>query len=189
NTLTILGLIFGLLSALSIFLSKVGPETFMIILALILMVISFLLDSFDGAIAHHEGGTVFGGILDMFCDRSVEVAIIISIISTDAIQLMWSGIFTLSSIILCITIFLVIASAVTQVQLEQQENYEKLLYYSSGIIERSETFIFLFLITLIIALRALIMWIFAALIFITTVQRFYSAYRLFYSHEKEEYKQ
>ena len=93
NHLTIYGLILGLTSAVSIFLSGAFPFLFIVfyIISTILMVISFLFDTFDGAIARMREPTKFGGILDIFCDRTVEVSIIIAFVSTDPITLLYPG--------------------------------------------------------------------------------------------------
>src|SRR6056297_174992 len=78
----------------------------MILGAAIVMSISFLFDVFDGAMARIEGPSDYGGVLDIFCDRSVEVILIISIVSNDPIHLGLSGTLALGSIVVCITIFL-----------------------------------------------------------------------------------
>ncbi len=177
NSLTILGLILGLLSALFILLSGILRWTLeLVIISAILMSISFFTDVLDGTLARLEEPTTFGGILDMFCDRTVEVFIIIAIVSTDPFRLLWPGLFTLGAIILCITIFLVVGGAVKSEDLEETQ---KLLYYSHGIMERSETFIFLLLITLFIVWRLILFWIFSILIFITALQRLRQAYIMF----------
>ncbi len=184
NSLTISGLILGLLSALFIFLSGILRWTLeLLIISAILMFISFFLDVLDGTLARLEEPTTFGGILDMFCDRTVEVFIIIAIVSTDPFQLVWPGLFTLGAIVLCITIFLVVGGAVKSEDLEETQ---KLLYYSHGIMERSETFIFLILITLFIVWRLILFWIFSILILITALQRLRQAYIMFKIDENEE---
>ena len=128
NKLTIIGLILGLLSAFFIYLSGIAPWTLVFItLATIFMIFSFVIDGLDGALARLEHPTIFGGILDMFCDRTVEVFVIVAIISTNPLYLMWPGIFSLSAIVLCITIFLTIGSAAMGVNLNTNQ---KLLYYT-----------------------------------------------------------
>ncbi len=184
NSLTILGLILGLLSAFFIFLSGILKWTLeLVIISAILMFISFFFDVLDGTLARLEELTTFGGILDMFCDRTVEVFIIIAIVSTDPFQLVWPGLFTLGAIVLCITIFLVVGGAVKSEDLEETQ---KILYYSHGIMERSETLIFLLLITLFIVWRLILFWIFSILIFITALQRLRQAYIMFKIDENEE---
>ncbi|MFX1587298.1 MAG: CDP-alcohol phosphatidyltransferase family protein, partial [Promethearchaeota archaeon] len=105
NQLTVIGLIFGLLAAFTIFMSGIFVDynPFLICVSAILMTISFFIDTLDGPIARLKGPTVFGGILDIFCDRTVEISIIIAIVSTDTFNLIYPGLFSLASIILCIS--------------------------------------------------------------------------------------
>ncbi len=176
NRITIIALIFGLMSALTIFLSGIMEwKIQLIISAAILMIISFFFDALDGALARLEQVTTFGGILDIFSDRTVEVSIIISLISTDPLTLMWPGIFSLGAIVLCISMFLLIGAVVKE---EQLDELEKVIYYRSGLMERSETFLFLFCITILISLRFLLLWIFAGLVFFTAILRLRDAYVL-----------
>ncbi|MFX1442071.1 MAG: CDP-alcohol phosphatidyltransferase family protein [Promethearchaeota archaeon] len=182
NSLTITGLGIGLLSALFIFLSGVTDLVLeFIMISTILMSLSFFIDILDGAVARLEGPTVFGGILDIFCDRIVEVFIILAIISTDPISLLWPGLFSLSAIILCITIFLIVGGVV---KVENLKEEQKIIYYSHGFMERTETFIFLIIITIFFPWRVFLLWIFAILIFITAFQRLIHAYKMFYSIKK-----
>lgn len=176
NKVTILALIIGLLSALSIFLSRIlNYEIPLIISAAILMCISFFFDVLDGTLARLKQPTVFGGILDIFCDRTVEVFIIISIISTKPLELMWPGIFSLGGIILCLSLFLLVGSAI---EVEKLKETKKVIYYRHGLMERSETLIFLFLMIVIIPLRSILLWIFSILVVITALLRLKDAYRI-----------
>ncbi|MFX1374424.1 MAG: CDP-alcohol phosphatidyltransferase family protein [Promethearchaeota archaeon] len=176
NGLTLLALLFGLSSALLIFLSGfLEWKLELTICALILMVISFFLDTLDGTLARIEGVTVFGGILDIFSDRTVEVFIIISLISTDPFNLVWPGIFSLASIVLCITMFLLIGGVI---KADELDDSKKVIYYRYSLMERSETFFFLFSITIFISLRFLLLWIFTILVFITAILRLRDAYFL-----------
>lgn len=174
NKITVLALIIGLLSALSIFLSRILIyEIPFIISAAILICVSFFFDALDGALARLKQPTVFGGILDIFCDRTVEVLIIISLISTAPQVLIWPGIFSLGGIILCISMFLLMGRTVTVNALKENK---KVIYYHHGLMERSETLIFLFLMIVLIPLRAILLWIFFSLVFITALLRLRDAY-------------
>lgn len=179
NQMTLLGLFFGIMSAIFIFLSGF-PSWQLIFIASssTFMVISFVFDAFDGILARLNEPSEFGGILDMFCDRTVETSLIIAIISTNPILLMWPGIFSLAAIILCITMFLVVGGSV---KIEELEKPQKIIYYRKGLMERSETFIFLLLIVLLIYLRWVLLWIFSSLIFLTAFLRLYDAYKIFNS--------
>lgn len=176
NLITIIALILGLICALFIFLSGILIwKLELIICAGILMFISFFFDALDGALARLEKPTTFGGILDIFSDRTVEVFIIISLISTDPLTLMWPGIFSLGAIILCISMFLLIGGIVREDELDESK---KVIYYRHGLMERSETFLFLLCITILISLRFLLLWIFAGLVFFTAILRLRDAYIL-----------
>lgn len=176
NQLTIIALILGVISAFSIFLSGILIwEIELIICACVLMVTSFFFDALDGALARLEEPTTFGGILDIFSDRTVEVVLIISLISTDPINLMWPGIFSLGAIVLCISMFLLIGGAIKEDDLDQAK---KVIYYRRGLMERSETLLFLFCITILISLRFLLLWVFSGLVFFTAILRLKDAYTL-----------
>jgi len=176
NILTISGLCFGILSAFLIYVSSLyNDNAYILIAATILLVVSFFLDTVDGAVARMEGSTAFGGILDLFCDRAVEVSILIMIISTSN-TLIWPGIFSLAAIILCITVFLAIGGAVNENELK---NSKKVIYYAKGIMERGETFIFLLILILFPLIRYIVLWLFTFLVFLTALQRLVQGFKLF----------
>ncbi len=177
NQLTITGLIIGLSSSFFIFLSGILLwKLELIVCSIVLMVISFLFDVLDGAVARLEEPTIFGGILDIFCDRTVEVSIIIALVSTDPLILMWPGIFSLGAVILCITMFLLVGGSVKAKDLEESK---KVIYYRHGLMERSETFLFLLFTTIFIVWRFFLLWIFAALVFVTALLRLRDANIIF----------
>ncbi len=59
------------------------------------------------------------------------------------------------------------------------DDQKKVIYYRRGIMERSETLIFLLAITVIFFLRFILLWTFAILVFITALLRLKDAYNLF----------
>jgi len=177
NQLTLTGLLIGLLSSFFIFLSGLLLwKLALIVCSIVLMVISFFFDALDGAIARLEEPTTFGGILDIFCDRTVEVSIIIALISTDPLILMWPGIFSLGAVILCITMFLLVGASVKAKDLEESK---KVIYYRHGLMERSETLLFLLFTTIFIVWRFILLWAFAVLVFITALLRLRDANIIF----------
>lgn len=179
NQITIMGLVIGLISAFTIFLSGTLPWMIeLMIVSSIMMVISFIMDAFDGALARLNEPTILGGVLDMFCDRTVEVSIIIALISTDPIQLTWPGIFSLASMVLCITMFLVVGGAI---KAEELKEAQKVIYYRKGLMERSETFLILLFINILFFWRNWLLWIFASLVFLTALLRLRDASNLFRS--------
>lgn len=178
NSLTINGLILGLISSVFIYLSGILIPMFFTIISAILMCFSFFFDALDGTIARFNTPTKFGGILDIFCDRMVELSILIGLISTNITLLVWPGIFSLSAIVLCITMFLVVGGSINTEELDEQK---KVIYYRKGLMERSETFIFLFLMTVLYfdPWRLILMWVFAGLVFLTAILRLRDAHQLF----------
>ncbi len=178
NQLTVIGLVIGLMSALLVYLSSVYTELLMvfIVLSMVFTVISFFIDTLDGSVARFEEPTIFGGILDIFCDRLVEVSIIIAIVATDPSKLVWPGMFTLAAIILCISMFLIVGGLIKRYELEKKS---KVIIYQGGLMERSETFFFLLAIILLIPWRFVILWIFAILVFVTALLRLRDAYKIF----------
>lgn len=178
NKLTIIGLIVGLVSALFIFLSGIIQDYFLplYLSSIILMIISFIFDTFDGPIARLEVPTEFGGVLDIFCDRFVEVSIIIAFVSTDPIRLIYPGLISLGAMVLCISMFL-LSSILTNAN--EREKSLKVIPYRKGFMERSETFMLFLLIDIFFTLRTILLWMFALFVLITAFLRLYGAYRIF----------
>ena len=177
NQLSLTGLIIGLLSSFFIFLSGLLLwKLALIVCSIVLMVISFFFDVLDGAVARLEEPTTFGGILDIFCDRTVEVSIIIALVSTDPSILMWPGISSLGAVILCITMFLLVGGSVEAKDLEESK---KVIYYRHGLMERSETFLFLLFTTIFIVWRFFLLCFFAVLVFVTALLRLRDANIIF----------
>lgn len=178
NQLTIIGLIFGILAAFVIYLSTKFPFRLEFnILACILIVFSFVLDTMDGAIARAEKPTKFGGILDIFSDRTVETLIIIAIVSTDPLSLIWPGLFSLGAMVLCISMFLIVS--MLSEEIEGNNGVRKVIRYKKGFMERSETLIILFLTVLLFPWRLILLWLFAILVFLTAILRLKESYVLF----------
>ncbi|UYP44023.1 hypothetical protein NEF87_000308 [Candidatus Lokiarchaeum ossiferum] len=154
-------------------------DTFFL-LSLVMMLLSFTSDVFDGPLARLKKPTIFGGILDIFCDRTVELALIIAIVFSDREKLGFPGSIAISSIVLCISIFLLIGGAVNRLQEKNLNQQAKVIFYSTGIMERTETFIFILLMMVFSIFRLFLLYLFAFLVFLTAFQRFYNAYKMFY---------
>ncbi|MHA1777145.1 MAG: hypothetical protein ACTSWC_10245 [Promethearchaeota archaeon] len=60
---------------------------------------------------------------------------------------------------------------------------KKVNFYGNSLMERTEMFIFLLLMVIFPIFRAVLLWSFAGLVFLTAFQRFYHAYRLFYGRK------
>ena len=134
NFLTILGLFLGVLSSFFIFKGfRLVPAIFLIL--------SGYLDTLDGSIARaNNKQSDFGSVLDIFSDRLVEFSIILAFFLFDPSR----GVYTmlmLGSSYLCVTSFLVVG-------IFSKNTQEKSFYYSPGIIERGEAFVFFILMIL-----------------------------------------
>ncbi len=178
NQLTIIGLIFGLTGSFLIYLSSLLEDLLimMIIISVSIISISFFIDTIDGSVARYEGPTIFGGILDIFCDRLVEISVIISIVASDSLNLIWAGMFSLAAIILCISMFLIVGGITKK---NSVENESKVIRYQNGLMERSETFLFFLAMIILIPWRLILLWIFSALVFTTAILRLIKARKLF----------
>ena len=178
NQLTIIGLIFGLIGSFFIYLSSLLEDflIIMIISSVSIVSISFIFDTIDGSVARYEGPTIFGGILDIFCDRLVEISIIISLVASDSLNLIWAGMFSLAAIILCISMFLIVGGITKK---NSVENTSKVITYQTGLMERSETFLFFLAMIILIPWRLILLWIFSVLVFTTAILRLIKAYKLF----------
>lgn len=106
------------------------------IIACILLLISGYLDTLDGSIARRFGkSTSPGAVFDIVSDRLVEFSVIIGLYSMDPTTRAFPCLLMLGSVLLCITSFLVVG-------ITTPNESEKGFYYSPGIIERVEAFIF-----------------------------------------------
>lgn len=72
--------------------------------------------------------------------------------------------------------FLVVGGAI---KAEGLDKARKAIYYRKGLMERSETFIFLILITILIPWRFILLWIFTILVYFTAILRLRDAYLIF----------
>lgn len=183
NQLTVLGLVTGLIGAVCAYSSCIYSEFtgLFIAFSLTFTIISFVIDTMDGPVARIEGYTIFGGILDIFCDRLVEVSIIIAIVATDPSKLSIPGVFSLAAIVLCSSMVLIVGGVMKR---DESGKASKVISYQSGLMERSETFLFLLVLILLIPWRFVILWIFAALVFLTALLRLKSARKIFASEER-----
>lgn len=128
NLVTILSLICGLVAAVSFFINQY--------LCVFLLLLSGYLDILDGSVARlQNSSSSFGTMLDILSDRFVESFIII-VIFINQLDIAWVGLLMMMSIIVCISSFLLVG-------IFSQKESSKSFYYSPGLIERAETFIFL----------------------------------------------
>jgi len=88
NQVSILGIVLAVLSAITYWQWK--PNSFLLILAPLLMLASGLLDALDGALARLYGkATKFGGFFDSLLDRYADAVIICGIILGGLTEVTW----------------------------------------------------------------------------------------------------
>ncbi|KYW82814.1 CDP-alcohol phosphatidyltransferase family protein [Francisella hispaniensis] len=165
NLITILSLICGLVAAASFFINQY--------LCVFLLLLSGYLDILDGSVARLQGSSSsFGTMLDILSDRFVESFIIIAIF-INQLDIAWVGLLMMMSIIVCISSFLLVG-------IFSQKESSKSFYYSPGLIERAETFIFFIVMILLPSTVFVLGLIYTLLVLWTTLYRCYE----FYCHEK-----
>jgi archaetidylinositol phosphate synthase len=135
---------------------------------LFLLWLSGLLDAVDGTLARQEGSASrAGALLDIVCDRLVEVLVIVAfgLRFPDALfaLLLLSG-----SIILSLTVFLTSAAALPATS-------SKSFHYQAGLAERSEGFLFFSLMALWPHGVGEVALVFALVVFFTAGQRLRAA--------------
>lgn len=172
NTVTLAGLCFGLLAAALIALG--APAV-----ALLPLALSRLADGLDGAIARTAGKTDFGGFLDITCDFLFYAAVPLGFVLLDPAVNALPGAALLASFYVNGSSFLGFAILAAKRGIETRQQGEKSLYYSSGLLEGTETILFFVVLCLFPALFPVLSWIFAALCLVTATARVLLAWRIF----------
>lgn len=164
NGITILAMIFGLLSALLAYLQ-------LELLAIGVLWFSGYLDAVDGTIAREtNSSSPFGTVMDITFDRMVEGAVIIAV-ALRYPQFSFISLLLAVSIIICMTIFL------TTGPLAENKG-EKSFYYQSGLAERTEGFIMLSCMIILKDKAYLAINIFTGIVLFTSFQRFREARKI-----------
>lgn len=110
--------------------------------AISFLLISGYLDTLDGSLARFQNkSSNFGSVMDIVMDRIVEFSTVFALYLFDPQHRATLVILMLGSILLCITSFLVVG-------IFADNNSHKSFYYSPGLMERAEAFIFFIFMTL-----------------------------------------
>ena len=167
NTITLIALLIGLLCALSLFINEY--------LCVVLLLLSGYFDVLDGSIARlQNSSSKLGTLFDILCDRAVESFIIIAIFINQP-DLLWVGLSMVMAISFCMYSFLLVG-------MFSENNTQKSFYYSPGLIERAETFLFFIAMIILPSMVFYLGLIYTVLVLWTTVYRCYE----FYLHEKNK---
>jgi len=131
------------------------------------LVFSGYLDTLDGTLARRQQSTSpVGAVLDIVSDRIVEVSVLIGLFLVAPEARGLHCILMLGSTLLCITSFLVVGIFVPN-------DSSKSFFYSPGIIERAEAFLFFGTMILFPSSFFVLATIFAILVTLTSVIRIY----------------
>lgn len=164
TTVTIFGFIFGVFAFGSVIVNQS-------VLALCFLLLSGYCDMLDGSLARKTKRTSkIGAMLDLFFDRFVEFLMILSFYFVDPTRSLMC-ILMLGSIYLCVTSFFVVG-------MFSQNDTEKSFYYSPGLIERAEAFIFFGLMIVFPNSFILLSALFSSLVLLTAFIRLFEFIKL-----------
>lgn len=158
--ITILGCVLGLVASIAIGVGFVWG-------GLVLLLLSGYCDTLDGTIARlHSATSPFGAMLDIICDRLVEASILIGLYFVAPEERALVTLCMFASVLICVTSFLVVG-------IFSENSSDKSFYYSPGLIERPEAFLFFILMILFPSFFVLLGWLFTLLVFLTAGIRIY----------------
>lgn len=172
NTVTLAGLVMGLLAALLI-------ATHHALWALLPLFGSRLADGLDGAIARATERTDFGGYLDITADFLFYGSIPLAFVIADPASNGLAGAFLLTSFYFNGTSFLGYAILAAKHGQETEAQGVKSLYYSNGLLEGTETVLLFVALCLFPTGFAPIAWVFGTLCFASGILRVWGASRVF----------
>lgn len=172
DAVTLAGLALGLLAAAVVASGLPGW------MALLPLALSRLADGLDGAVARVRGKTDFGGYLDITCDFLFYGAIPLAFVLRDSGNGA-AGAFLLCSFYVNGASFLGYAVLAEKRGMQTSGRGEKSLYFTSGLLEGTETILFFVAICLWTGHFAPLAWGFAALCFVTALARVFLARRVF----------
>ena len=172
--LTVFGLIIGLTACVAAFLQYYDW-------ALVLLLLNRLIDGLDGPVARYrKESSDFGGYLDIFCDYIVYGGFPLFMAGgTFDYMAMTAAAFVLFCIVLSGVSFLAFAIFATKKVMETNAQGKKSFYFSKGLMEGTETIIFLCLLCLFPNYFAVICCIFGILCLLTAALRVRKAYHVF----------
>lgn len=174
NVITLTGLGFGAISFICILLQQ---NYF----ALMFLLMNRLCDGLDGAVARARNEeSDFGGYLDIVADFFVYAGFpFFTAIGIGTYEAIAAAAFILFSIILSGTSFLAYAVIASKKGMTTSQQGEKSFFFSRGIMEGSETILFLILICLLPNYFIILSLIFASLCILTALMRSWLAYSTF----------
>jgi len=172
NAVTLTGLVIGLLAALA-----VGIGYFALAFALI--VVNRVIDGLDGAVARASTPTDRGGYLDIVVDYVFYASIPFAFAVIDPAHNAIPAAALLAGFCLTCSSFLTFATIAAKRGLETETHGKKSFFYSTGLVEGTETIAFFLAMTAMPHWFPVLAWVFAALCVLTAMQRSVLAMKLF----------
>ena len=172
NAVTAVGLAVGVAAALSIVAGWFA-------LAFVLILVNRIVDGLDGAVARASVSTDLGGYFDIASDYLfyVSVPLAFAVIDPPANALPAAAL--LGGFCLTATSFLGFAIVAAKRGLTTQAHGKKSFFYSTGLVEGTETVVFFLLMCALPHAFAKLAWLFAGLCALTAVQRAVLAAKVF----------
>ncbi len=171
NAVTLGGLALGLLAVPALAAQRYE-------LALVAVLLNRLCDGLDGAVARRNGLSDFGGYLDIVADMIFYGAVVFGFVLADPANGAPAGLLLVSFMGTSAS-FLAFGILAAKRGLHTEALGKKSFFYSTGLIEGSETAAFLALVCLLPQHFAMLALVFAALCGLTVVQRIVVAWRSF----------
>lgn len=169
--LTLVGLVFGILSAAAVALG--AP-----IVGLILWMVNRVIDGLDGAVARLTGSqTDFGGYLDMMSDVTVYAALAIAMAVGQSNPVWIAAGVLLASFYINITSWTLLSTMLEKRVLSEGKPRATSMHMQAGLLEGTETIVFYAVMIAVPSMRFALMLVMAAAALFSTVQRLVFASR------------
>lgn len=172
NTVTLIGLCLGLVSAFFIVIN-------LPLVGLLFIFLSRIADGLDGAVARATKKSDFGGYLDITCDFLFYGAVPAAFVFADPTTNGTAGAFLLAAFYFNGASFLGYAILAEKYGYQTDAQGQKSLYYSNGLLEGTETIVFFVMLCLLPQLFVPLAFVFGALCFATATLRVYAARNIF----------
>jgi len=146
-------------------------------IALLFLVVSGFLDVLDGSVARaQQSATPVGAVYDIVADRIVETAVILGLYLFSPSSRGLLCLLMLGSAMICVTSFLVVGIFLNR-------ESDKSFFYSPGIVERAEAFLFFGCMILFSSVFTLLSILFMCLVILTAGLRVWHFQRHFKKSE------
>lgn len=172
DVVTGLGVMIGLGAAVAIALGHYST-------GFLLIILNRIFDGLDGAVASASAPTDRGGYLDIVGDYVFYASVPLAFAAVNPADNALPAAALLASFCLTAASFLTFAIIAAKRGLDTTSHGQKSFFYSTGLIEGTETIVFFLIATLLPDHFPLLAWGFAALCVVTTARRSALAIKLF----------